>query len=228
MMEKRYTGRTIILIFLATLTGMFSCKEIDEDPGLIKVSLVMSSSGDEALGIEEGKFFVNEIFIEAQTESGNRTNFNEELRQEFVLGPAGKEEMLQFRLPPAVYTSMKIRLELRSENEQSSIYLKGERKGLGPLPLPFVFENRSSEQVDMEVRGVSGNQVVVKRGAQNLITLEVKPQVWFQPIGLGQWLAGELRPFEGKETVWISSEHNPEMFQIVNGRLKQSFSAKFE
>ncbi|WP_186755633.1 hypothetical protein [Echinicola salinicaeni] len=227
-MIKKHIGYSKLFILLGSLLMVFSCKQIEEDPGQITVSLALSASSEESLKISQGKFFISELFIESQTESGKRTELNRLVEKEIDLKNGSLKELIQFQLPPAVYNDINIMMKLGNDNGQSAIYLKGERRGLGLTQLPFVFDNSSTEWIDIEAKAVSGNQAVVKRGGKNLITLEVKPQIWFQPIGLGQWLAGELRPFEGKETLWISPEENPEMFQIINGRIKQSFSAKFE
>ncbi len=225
MKERFFFGFWLgLLVFV-----FFSCKEVEDDPGEVLVSIKMKEIMEPSLAIEEGDIFVEEFLFEAETEGGKHVSFNEALEQKVSFSKRGGGVFLNFFIPPAVYREMNIRLSLQGDGEQPSIFLKGKKQRAGLENLPFVFENTVDELLELNVaRSQTGQPMVVRRGSENNIELEVNPEVWFQTIGPAQWVAGEIIPFQSQHVLLINNQYNQGMFQVINGRIKQSFSAKFK
>ncbi|MDN3668085.1 hypothetical protein QWY93_01890 [Echinicola jeungdonensis] len=209
--------------------ALFSCQDVEDDPGKVLVSIKMMDADEPSLNIEEGNIYIEEFLFSAKTEGGNQVTFNEVMAKKVSFTEGDSNNLLNFFIPSAIYDEMQIRLVLKAEESRPSIFLRGTNLRGGLMDLPFVFENTVDELLELNVTPQQmGQPIVVKRGGENSIKLEVNPEVWFQTIGPGQWIAGEVVQFQNQNVVLINNRHNQDMFQVINGRIKQSFSAKFK
>ncbi|MGJ3235634.1 hypothetical protein [Marivirga sp.] len=208
-----------------------SCDEIDESPAEVNMKMSFDGNVDNNLQFSNLNLVIDEITVEADKENGEKFTFTENLNQEnFSLSNGTTESLFKFNLPPAIYSNITVEISLRENQDDNSIVFTGSLMSRNPMQsdLPILFEQPGRELVDLKIKPKSGgNEIVVQRGENIEALIKIEASYIFQPINPGLLIAAENIPIDGINTVLINRNNNPEIYNLISSRIKQSFSASF-
>ena len=226
-----------LLFLVLCLLAFISCEEnelklpahVDMEFDM-KVVNMDNNSKTGQFTIEEGFMALNSFEFDGKREQGEdyyfSRSFDDIIEAELHTGlTSGK---VSFDVPQGVYNKIDLIISLGSD-EKPSLSLRGSFNK-GPLEnINVLFEYSLSEEIFIRAENKAGNrQVVLKKDQPSMATLLLDTPFMFQLMNLGTLRNAEVYMHEGQETIIISKEKNPEIFNVLVTRLDKSLKVIFE
>ncbi len=223
---------TNIIIFFSLIVYI-SCEEINESPAEVNMNLTLNGEVDNSLQFSNLNLSLDEIKIKAEQENGEKFTFTETLNEEnLILSDGVSENLFQFNLPPAIYTDISIQISFKENQDDNSLIFNGVLKNNESMRnenIPIIFEQQGREFIELNIKSSSRNnsEIIIQRGQKLEANILIDVSNIFKTINPGLLMAAEKSTVKGVSTVLINRGNNPDIYNSISSKVKQSFTASF-
>ena len=223
---KKISTYILLLLFIPAPLFFAGCQKEDKTEGNLRISIGMHQqilprqAGIASLVFNEGYVIVREVVFDADKEGGETISFTEEQITTIDIVTSNANPPFIMTIPPGVYTSVYLGIEIQDETEKPSVVAKGIYTNRAGVQTPLRFEFNSGEVFE-----ASSDDVAVTILHDTPVTAKISfdPHDWFSIITPTQ-LDNAART---NGVIIISETHNTAIFDLVADRLDELTEADF-
>ena len=221
------------LLFLALACSFYSCEKKFKESSSANVTVKMVNPiVSERLVINSGVVFLSSFGLSGDRKQGDNVSFSKAFSSETTadLSTGNITPLLNFDLFQGTYTKLEINLGISPKLNDGSIVLEGiinsvEEEGNSESK-KFSYHFEPSNSFYWNLTNDGEKNIVPDQNC--LVNIEFDATYLFSAITETQWQNCVHELVNGEEVIYITAQKNPDIYNILSGRINAAFSARIE
>ena len=224
------------LLFLALACSFYSCEKKFKESSSANVTVkIVNPIVSERLVINSGVVFLSSFGLSGNRKQSDDVSFSKTFSNETSadLSTGSITPLLNFDLFQGTYTLLEINLGISPKLNNGSIVLEGtinnledeEEEGNSEVKI-FSYHFEPSNSFYWNLTNDGEKNIVPDQNC--LINIEFDATYLFSAITETQWQNCAHELVNGEEIIYITAQKNPDIYNILSGRINAAFSARIQ
>lgn len=226
-MKYIITFTLLVVIFLLP-----SCGKKWKKPTHISCFFLLNNSSPGLVNITSGNIVISEIDFNGKRKQGTtnvsfQKNFDNGLNIPLSLSKSVSD--IIFDIPQGTYTTADFNIKIKDLNNNPSLTLTGTYINTLSVSVPLIFTMDADETIEPTSKSANGGtEIILIENKPPQLNINLNPNYWFQSISQYMLESAELTDVDSVMTIQINKDKNPEIYNLIVGRIKNGSEAVFQ